>query len=88
MWTREACIDFARLALQQLHFAAPMASLSDNLQDYVVRHGGGEGSGLLSVASSSWVENYTITGFIATSRGAEPCKRRSTPISAGSSGTN
>ncbi|KAK0457832.1 putative methyltransferase-domain-containing protein [Desarmillaria tabescens] len=58
----KASIDFARLVLEQLHFAAPTDSLFDKttLRDMAILELGA-GTGLLSMALSPWVRNYTVT---------------------------
>lgn len=58
----KASIDFARLVLEQLHFAPPTDSLFDkttlgNTEILEL----GAGTGLLSMALSTWVKNYTVT---------------------------
>ncbi|KAK0444880.1 putative methyltransferase-domain-containing protein [Armillaria borealis] len=58
----KASIDFARLVLEQLHFAVPTASLFDKtaLENMEILELGA-GTGLLSIALSTWVKNYTVT---------------------------
>ncbi|KAK0488661.1 putative methyltransferase-domain-containing protein [Armillaria novae-zelandiae] len=57
-------IDFARLVLEQLHFAAPTASLFDKTalgNTEILELGNRAGTGLLSIALSAWVKNYIVT---------------------------
>ncbi|KAK0218218.1 putative methyltransferase-domain-containing protein [Armillaria fumosa] len=58
----KASIDFARLVLEQLHFAVPSASLFDKtaLANKEILELGA-GTGLLSIALSTWIKNYIVT---------------------------
>ncbi|SJL03406.1 uncharacterized protein ARMOST_06760 [Armillaria ostoyae] len=61
-YSQSGAVDFARLVLEQLHFAVPTASLFDKtaLENMEILELGA-GTGLLSIALSTWVKNYTVT---------------------------